>query len=273
MWPLLCLRRRLGPNRARVGVGVGVGVGGVERCNSGWCEEWGPKHTLGSVLWEGLGYLSPIFAPYSWEEQSLGQEWSWSLLEIRSENRGVTFEVCGDSFFLWRSGPSWPRLMPQVMTVGVSVALSCLGVKIQGLNCDSWRWHSCFPFINSHTGMLRPPEKRGCAFSPELGCTWAGRAAQTLAKGVTPNKAGGRTLATGTWGRSGMKGKHCCKEAPGRERAQVPAGRGELIKLSMVTLGSTLANARQEEAVREQRSCFKTQVTNGQPTDMFCWPT
>lgn len=99
------------------------------------------------------------------------------------------------------------------------------------------------------------------------------KAAQTLVKGVTSNKAGGRTLATGTWGRSGVKGKHCCKEVPGRERAQVPAGRGELMKLSMVTLGSTFAKERQEEAVREQRSCFKTQVTNGQPTDMFCWPT
>lgn len=48
------------------------------------------------------------------------------------------------------------------------------------------------------------------------------------------------------------EGQTLLQEIPGRERAQVPAGRGELIKLSMVTLGSSFAKEGQEEAVREQ---------------------
>lgn len=63
---------KLGPYQGRGGGGVGWGAQSTVIQDN-------VKSVVQSTLWalcygSGWGHLSPMFAPYPWEEQSIGQE-------------------------------------------------------------------------------------------------------------------------------------------------------------------------------------------------------
>lgn len=192
--------------------------------------------------------------------------------EFSSKYMGIPFS-CGEMDL-------WPQTdVLRDDSRSLLVHLSCVGGTQWDPSQDSGP-ESCllkmthlFPLTNGHTGTLRAPMERGCAIFPELECTYVGPETQTLVKPKlyqTKQDSLGCLRLHGNGADQRVKGKHCCKWVPGRERAKVSAGgrhrtapkvsdtlqiaeelNSVVIKLSMVLLGSPFAKEGQKDAVRE----------------------